>query len=254
MDLKEAVKQFDKSPALILKGIYRVLRASWIISRMPFNGDRYRSEIFSSLKSKKHQYQVSTYTELNRYPELFEQCKLYLQSVPSPRLLSMGCSTGEEVETLGLYMSNAQIIGVDINKWCVSECRKKFSKNINYTFYTRGAKQFATLDNFDAIFCLAVLQRIENRRDKEKNIATGFTFDLFEQEIKLLDTMLKPGGLLIIDHCDFNFMDTIVANQYLPLDFEYNQTLQDRPLFDHNNKKIAEESFLNRIFVKKDQS
>jgi hypothetical protein len=249
MDLKERVKQFGHSRNLILKSIYVLSKPLWMIARMTYNR-RYRSEVVAGLKSKKRQYQISTYTKFDRYPELFAQCKLYFQESPPPRLLSFGCSTGEEVETLKFYMPHAQITGVDSNNWCIKVCRKKFI-NTGYVFYNSGSRKFLKRGNFDAIFCLAVLQRIENRNNKEKKVATGFTFDLFEQEIKVLDAKLKSGGLLIIDNCDFSFMDTTTASQYFPLDFEENQILQDRPLFDRNNKKIAEETFLHRIYVKR---
>ena len=55
----------------------------------------------------------SSRTTLDRYPELFRAAS---QQMPdATRILSYGCSTGEECATLTRYFPAAEIVGTDIN-------------------------------------------------------------------------------------------------------------------------------------------
>ena len=55
---------------------------------------------------------------------------------------------------------------------------------------------------------------------------------------------------MIIDHSDFSFTDTSCASRYKPLECEHNQIKRERPLFDRNNNKVADQHYNFRIFVK----
>jgi hypothetical protein len=52
-------------------------------------------------------------TALDRYPEIFAAAAAAAPN--ARRILSFGCSTGEECVTLANYFPNAQIVGTDIN-------------------------------------------------------------------------------------------------------------------------------------------
>ncbi|MBS1519597.1 MAG: methyltransferase domain-containing protein [Bacteroidetes bacterium] len=245
MTLKEKLKRLAlKNPAFNI--IYRV-SAKCNSFRLILTSARARSEFFTRRKYKENHFQKSTYTVKNRSPLVFEECEKYLQAILYPKLLSFGCSTGEEAFTLAEYMPDAIIRGVDINKWCIKKCiRKNRSEKLH--FYHRLSEEFNTDSGFDAIFCIAVFQRDENRVFDQ--ITSGFTFQQFEKEITLLDTKLKPGGLFIIHHSNFNFADTKIADHYTPLPFKGNKKLLQRPLFDQNNSKISDITECYRVFVK----
>ena len=99
---------------------------------------------------------------------------------------------------------------------------------------------------------MAVFQRTQNRTKKVNSVAIGISFEQFEHEILKLDSKLNSGGLLIIDHTDFDFNDTKCAVNYKPLDFDKNKKIHERPLYNSKNEKISERQFLNRVFVKMD--
>lgn len=248
MYLKEKIKKFKYSSKKGYRLIFQILQPCWFIFKL-FIDDRLRAEYFAKIKKNKLHYQVSTFTQNNRYPLIFEQCTKYLRFFAMPKILSFGCSTGEEVKTLNDYMPHATIIGVDINEWCINQCRKNNTSPFHF-FYSRISKEFENLQDLDAIFCMAVFQRTENRVNKNNTKAIGFSFEQFEREIILLDSKLKLKGLFIIDNADFNFMDTLVANRYTPLNFINNLLLRNRPMFNKKNEKIAEQAFLCRVFVK----
>ena len=209
-----------------------------------------RSEIITGLIFGNRYHQRSTFTIQNRYPFLFKACADYLSGVQNPRILSFGCSTGDEVYSIGEYIPHAEIVGVDINLWCIRQCNKK-NKNPSYSFVHRFSKKFENAGDFDAIFCMAVFQRTENRTSNNNSTSQGYTFKQFEQEIVLIDAKLKQGGLMIIDQADFSFTDVVCSENYIPLNsFERNQMVRNRPLFDRNNLKIAESQNNYRVFVK----
>lgn len=248
MRLKEKIKQFKHSENIFLKTAFYTLKPFWMAVKLSTDA-RLRAEFLAKIKSNKYHYQVSTFTKEDRYPFLFRYCAQYLQQFVAPKILSFGCSTGEEVRTLGRYLPNAFIIGIDINKWCIKQCNKN-NRKTNFFFYHRLSKEFKTLDSLDAVFCMAVFQRTENRTNKNNTTASGFNFELFEKELILLDSKLKVGGLLIIDHADFSFMDTVIAERYMPSEFEQNLLLRNRPLFNRDNIKISDVTFMCRVFVK----
>lgn len=208
-----------------------------------------RSEILTRILHRDLHFQGATFTAPDRYPELFEACREHLQHLGAPAILSFGCATGEEVFSLAHHLPNAFILGVDINRWCLKQCRRRNS-NPRLTFVETHSPEFAVAGPFDAIFCMAVFQRTEYKDLNNGVIRNGFTFERFEESLRLLDIKLKPGGLLFVEHANFDFAQSGLAPRYEPLDFAENQTLHQGPLFDPENVLIRGESYLYRAFRK----
>jgi hypothetical protein len=249
MTIKEHIKAMKYSRFFINRIAFVIIRQIYLPARI-FMDASSRSGVFARVRFGHFYYQQATFTTSERYPLLFQTCADHLSSERSPKILSFGCSTGEEVFSIGKRLPKAIIMGVDINHWCLRQCRKK-NLNPNYLFVHRFSKEFESASDFDAIFCLAVFQRTENRTNKDNSIASDFLFEQFEKEILVLDKKLKSGGLLMIDHADFRFEDTTVANKYIPLNsFKQNKVQRNRPLFDRENRKITEEHNCFRVFVK----
>ncbi len=228
--------------------MYRCLRQG-LLGIEFFSNRRFRAETLTKLRFGKHFHQSATFTAPDRYPVVFRACADYLSSIEKPRILSFGCSTGEEVETLGHYFPAATIVGVDINDWSLRQCRKKY-KEQRFSFLHRLSPEFDAAQDFDAVFCMAVLQRTENRTTGDNSAAQGFLFGQFEEEVALLHQKVKSGGLFVIDNADFSFMDTSCAEHYIPLPFIKNQLRRERPAFDRNNRKIAQSQYYYRVFAK----
>lgn len=250
MNLKDSIKRQENSNNLFIILIYKILKSIWIGGKLCVNG-RLRSETFIETFYRKGVHQRVTFTMHNRYPLIFKACTDYFlnRNISDPSILSFGCSTGEEVFTIGEYLPNARITGVDINSWCIRQCLK-INHNPNFSFFNRNSKEFENTTLFDAIFCMAVFQRTENRTERNNQISQGHTFEQFEKEIDVLDEKLKIGGLLIIDHSDFSFTDTTSALRYQPLEFDKNRMIRERPLYDKNNHKVADKQFNYRVFIK----
>lgn len=254
LDKKQAIKKFKESDNILLKFIYHTLLYCWRIYQIVFKSE-IRTAFIGKIKYKERYFQQSTYTSLNRYPLLFQLCEQYFKSLKSTealpqKLLSFGCSTGEEVYTLGQLFPMATIIGVDINNWCLAKCKKKYA-NPNSSFLHSQSEAFETMANFDAIFCLAVLQHTQNRSQEKGEKATAFTFEQFEAILLALDKKLKRGGLLVIDHTDFSFLDTILSKAYKVYEIEGNKaTRTERKLYNQNNELVMNIYEGYRIFIK----
>jgi trans-aconitate methyltransferase len=246
--LKAKIQTWSTSPNSLLRALARSFRALGHVRRFVLN-PRIRSEQITRAFHRASHYQGATYSEPNRYPELFAACAHHLQNTPAPTILSFGCATGEEAFSLAEYIPNATIVGVDINRWCLRRSTEK-NKNPRIRFVHSTSRDFTALSNLDAIFCMAVFQRSENRSHTAAVAHGNFTFAKFEQQITQLDAKLKPGGLFFIDHSDFSFEDTAVATHYTPLEFEDNQFLHERPLFGRNNALITTQYTMHRAFQK----
>jgi hypothetical protein len=247
--LKAKIDTWFTSPNPILRAFARSVRALGYVRRFLFD-PRHRAENLTRAFHRDAHYQGATYSEPNRYSELFAACARHLANIPNPTILSFGCATGEEAFSLAEALPNATIIGVDINRWCLRQCRKA-NRNPRIHFLHTDSPEFAALTNLDAIFAMAVFQRSQNRNRTAATPHGSFTFGVFDQQIARLDAKLKPGSLFFIDHADFRFEDTAAAQNYTPLDFEGSRFTHDRPLFGRENQLIATQYTMQRAFQKR---
>jgi len=142
------------------------------------------------------QNQKSHLTSYNRYPEIFKEIK---RIFPSPRkILSFGCSTGIECETLQeLYFTNIKIIGLDITEKIIKNNIKK-NKYKNIEYYSKVDK---ISGKCDIIFANSVLCGWpENEQE--------YTFETFEKTLKLIDNLLNKDGYLCIYNSKYLFCET----------------------------------------------
>ncbi|NQY14280.1 MAG: hypothetical protein HRT81_10530, partial [Henriciella sp.] len=72
-------------------------------------------------------HQTTAYTALNRYPNAFSTVRDLMASKSDLKILSFGCSTGEEVLSLKTYFPSASIIGAELNEYRLRHCRQKIN-------------------------------------------------------------------------------------------------------------------------------
>ncbi len=172
----------------------------------------YRSSRWLYLTRPAEQQQVTTYTELDRYPLLFGAAKQALQRPPS-RILSYGCSTGEEVASLRRVFPNAELVGADINPAALRAAESQYGGE-GIRFVSSRADELSELAPFDAIFCMAVLQRFPSIIGSVENLDKIYPFDQFASEVQRLHEMLRVNGLLILHLTSYRFSDTPVFPLY----------------------------------------
>jgi SAM-dependent methyltransferase len=146
-------------------------------------------------------------TELDRHPALFALVRDALIGISEPRLLSFGCSTGDEPITLARYLPNARIDAIDINAYSLSIARTKADRaGIGTITFTLADRPPHLREAYDAIFCLSVLRHGRLDAERPEYCSAILPFSRFDAIVTKLDYCLKSGGLLIVwgSHFDFS--------------------------------------------------
>lgn len=105
-------------------------------------------------------FQPFATTRMNRYPTLFLFALATLGDDPSTRLLSFGCSTGEEVFSLRRYFPQAVIRRIDINPRNIARCRARLSRlaDDRLSFAVAASAAGEEAGGYDAVFAMAVFR------------------------------------------------------------------------------------------------
>jgi chemotaxis methyl-accepting protein methylase len=173
-----------------------------------------------------NQNQISTATKYNRYPEIFSELTKIIKN--PDKILSIGCSTGVECNTLSnLYYTKSKIIGLDINTKVISN-NKKNNKNKNITYYD-NLSDLNKYNKFNLIFAMSVLCRWPESK-------VEYTFQTFTETLDLIDNLLEKNGYLCIYNSKYLFTDTelfkekykIVTTSHKETGFVYKYTLDNK--------------------------
>lgn len=198
----------------------------------------YRKVIRRSLPGE---YQPYYFTAPDRYPWLFEFAAARIGSRPDLRILSFGCSRGEEVFSLRRYFPSATLKGIDINPRNIARClaRARAEKSRDVTFEIAATTAGEPTGTYDAIFCLAVLCNADLTTSGAQRCDPVLHFEQFERLVGDFARCLKPGGLLALHTANFRFCDTGVARDFdVVLEADPTQLTAD-VLFDRDNRLMA---------------
>lgn len=195
-------------------------------------------------------HQTTPLTWVDRYPVLFAACRDHLGDGPERRILSYGCSTGEEVVTLRRYFPEAHLVGAEINRTSLRACRSR-PVDERITFIHSSASRVARHGPYDAVFCMAVLQRTPHAVEQRdlKSLEGVYPFERFDRQLTALDAVLRPGGLLIVHHSQYLVADATVAGRYRPL--EGVPAVPDPgPRFGRDSRRVPTPARVPSIYVK----
>jgi SAM-dependent methyltransferase len=200
-------------------------------------------------------FQPSSTTRLNRYPRFFAFIRDSLSNVESPKMLSFGCSTGEEVFSLARYVPHAEIVGLDINPHSIGVCRKELAKAPNPQLSFRRASSSAAepSEHYDAIFCMAVLRNHELRAKRPDRCDHIISFADFEATIEDFARCLKPGGYLVLWHTHFCISDCSCYGLFQPVFDGALGDPKETPVYDRNNR-LTERAPMPHAIFRKNQS
>lgn len=243
--------RYSKNP--LLKGSTLLLRSPWYVWQFATDGF-YRTTILNRLRNPDSLHLTCNYTKMDRYPEIFTLVRKHFETQgraddENLKILSFGCSTGEEAFTLRSYFPKADILGVDISEWNLKEARKK-NKDPKIRFLFSDDETLRENGPFDAIFCMAVLLRIAHRMEPAESSADEYPIDKFVEQITEIDSHVAEGGTLTVCHTNYHLRDTPIYARYEPLPFEFSE--RDLiPKYDTNNRLLPESNTDERVFVKR---
>jgi 2-polyprenyl-3-methyl-5-hydroxy-6-metoxy-1,4-benzoquinol methylase len=188
---------------------FRALRMLWRLA-----SDRsYRHIMWLYWMRPKAAFQPFNTTSPNRYPAIFRCVQTALGADNEIRILSFGCSTGDEVFSLRHYFPRASIKGIDINPANIAVCKQR-NNDAAIEFQTANSTSMEPTGGYDAIFCMAVLRHGGLAEPGIARCDHLLRFDDFAKTIAEFDRCLKPGGVLAIRHSNFRFADTPTSRNY----------------------------------------
>ena len=166
---------------------------------------------YSSGTKQKNIFQEASTTEYNRHPDIFNFLKEKYKD-KNIKILSFGCSTGEECVSLNKYLPNASILGVDINKKSLAKAKQNNSRqNISYKYCEPN--KISNLGKFDVVIAISVLCKHPEAIYLDE-LTKIYPFERYEEMVNKLDTIVKENGLLIIRSSNYIFSDVKISNKY----------------------------------------
>jgi len=154
-------------------------------------------------------FQAYSHTLPDRYPWLFEFARANVGSLVGARILSFGCSRGDEVFALG----DAE----------------------GMTFAVAANTAAEPAEFYDAIFCLAVLCLGDLTVSGATRCDPHLYFKDFERMVADFSRCLKPGGILFLHTTNFRFCDTAVSQNFDAVFEAGLEQLAPDVLFDRDN-------------------
>jgi hypothetical protein len=255
---RAAVKEWAKVHRQSSNGVHRGASAFLLLlgrsitnlKQLCFNPD-FRSGFMMRILHGGDIHQTTPTTGLNRYPDVFSECMRYFGARRNLRILSFGCSTGEEVVTLREYFPDAEIVGAEINKRSLKKCRA-LKVDDKIAFVHSSADRLKKLGTFDAVFCMAVFQRTPQYISEAgiRDLSKIYPFAKFENQIDFLSDMVKPNGLIIVHFTQYNFEDTRAALKFSAYG-DCTQRSYGMVVFDKHSKLIENSIPWHSIFIKK---
>jgi 2-polyprenyl-3-methyl-5-hydroxy-6-metoxy-1,4-benzoquinol methylase len=197
-------------------------------------------------------FQPYNHTLPDRYPWLFRAAALALAGAEHPRLLSFGCSRGDEVLSLRGYFPGAAIRGLDVDPHNISACLARLPPGTPGVSFATGATTAAEPDaSYDAIFCLAVLVHGDLAVGAATRSDPLLRFADFERVITDFHRCLKPGGLLFLHTTNFRFCDTRIAAQFDVVLAAPPEAMSVDAKFDRDNRLLQNAQYFDVGFRKR---
>ena len=191
-----------------------------------------RARLWTRLAYRSEIHQTTPYTAENRYPELFD---FVARLAPDTRrILSFGCSTGEELVALRRRFPQAEIVGTEINPRSRRIAARRLSADANVVVVPPGE----ITGKFDAIFALAVFQ-LEPHTVEEvgtEDLSGLYPFQRFDDAVTGLVERIEPGGLLCVINSHYRVEDSSVAAALQPVK---ESPLAPGPYFGADGRRIG---------------
>jgi SAM-dependent methyltransferase len=190
-----------------------------------------RAQLWTRIVHGVELHQTTPHTEEERYPVLFD---MVAKLAPGAhRILSFGCSTGEELVALRRRFGNAVIVGAEINPRSRRIAKRRVARDSHATVQ----RPHAIAGKFDIVFALAVFQR-EPHKVVEidlQDLSSHYPFERFDRALSSLVARLRPGGLLCVAHALYPVEVGSAADALESISIS---PVMEGPLFGSDGKRI----------------
>lgn len=168
-----------------------------------------RGLLWTRIVHRNEVHQTTPYTREERYPRIFD---LAANLAPNARrILSFGCSTGEELVSLRRRFPTAQIVGAEVNPRSRRIAARRVSDDPN----CRVVNPRAIDGSFDVIFALAVFQREPHKFAQigVENLSLHYPHERFDRAVRTLADALRTGGIFCIANAHYRIEDSSAGPQ-----------------------------------------
>ena len=230
--------------------VYRAARFAWHFARDPV----FRRDHLLLWRRPRNLYQHRSITAADRYPVIFDFLRRQMAAVRTPRLLSFGCATGEEVFSLQKYFPTATIKGIDINPANIEAClaaHRRAGGDTRLSFECQSSAADETHEGYDIVFCMAVFTRWQLKANETITSSTPHLyFADFARATSELANCVAPGGYFVIRHSAFRFADTPAGRDFRCM-LTLPATGASFPRFGPDNLRLTDADTEDVVFQKK---
>lgn len=154
--------------------------------------------------------QTSTATKAFREIDTIALAKKNLGNSDNLNILSFGCSIGDELATLRTFFPKATIHGCDIDPIALAKAQETTGHLANV--FLSSEQEITARGPFDLICAFSSL--CINPLPPLNLFLQQFPYTQFNDLIELLDSHLRPDGILAIKNASYPFVSTSVARRY----------------------------------------
>lgn len=185
-------------------------------------------------------------TAINRRPKVMQALAEVVPDRPGLRVLSFGCSTGEEVLDLREHYRHAKVFGTELNRTSLRKAEERLKEADAILFHS-------TYDNLQRygpynliLACSVFLRHPEDTHAED--LSKLYPFEAFERGVcRLFDNTL-PGGFLLIHNTNYRVSETRLGAFLTPVhhpDIVQNPRV---PLFDPSGRKLPVTGYDEQLF------
>lgn len=190
----------------------------------------------------------------DRHPTVFRTIRDLLGAENPCRILTFGCSTGEEAFTLRRYFPRAEIKGIDINPYNIAKAGQRLARapDARISFATASSTEREAAEYYDAILCLSVLRHGALGDTQIMRSDSHIRFEDFSRTVADFARCVRLGGLLVIRHSNFRFCDAPTYGQFEPVACKaLTRSRYKAPIFGPDNRRLHGVVYDEVIFRKK---
>lgn len=174
-------------------------------------------------------------TSLNRRPALLQALVEMVPDRASLKVLSFGSSTGEEVLDLLVHYRQGRVFGTDAHRGRLAVARKRIGDAA--TLFRSSAANLSRHGPFDLIVACSVF--IKHPEDTHtEDLGRIYPFVQFEEGIRLLCAVIRPGGHILIHNSNYDAMDTSLGEVLTPKSHPAIFQNPEIPCFDRSGRKL----------------